>query len=217
MQDDNSKIPAVYLPSNEPYLGRQSVYQFDNVIIACLEANSRVAAYTHKNQLSDLQKAACQIIPQGINLALTIRELVRQGYLFGALVLMRSLIERAGIISYLHKHPDAIEIWKGGWNYKGKDTRPTFKKMLEVMSDSLPDAAKQLALVADTYNHIVHGDPIGSGWNLIRLTDTSLGYSVSKVINEPDLCDFICFQSLCYLIVLHGRMIETFPDALSSE
>ena len=97
MTDETSQPPAVFTPANEPYLGRQSVYHFDQVIVSCLEANARVAAYTHAHahQLSDLQKAACQIIPQGINLALSIRELVRQGYLFAAVVLMRPLIERA--------------------------------------------------------------------------------------------------------------------------
>jgi hypothetical protein len=37
--------------------------------------------------------------PQGISLALSIRELIRQGYLFAALVLVRPLIERAVRIS----------------------------------------------------------------------------------------------------------------------
>ena len=77
----------VFTPENEPYLGRESVYHFDQTILSCLEANAEITAYTHKNKLNDLQKAACQIIPQGINLALSIRELVRQGYLFAAAVL----------------------------------------------------------------------------------------------------------------------------------
>ena len=75
-------------------LGRESVFHFDEVILSCLEANAEIAAYTHKNELTDLQKAACQIVPQGINLALSIRELVRQGYLFAAAVLIRPLIEQ---------------------------------------------------------------------------------------------------------------------------
>jgi len=105
---------AVYLPSNEPYLGRESVFHFDQIILSCLEANADVAVYTHAAKVSSLQKAACQVIPQGINLALTIRELIRQGYLFGVIVLMRPLIERAAIISYLHQYPDKVEIWHKG-------------------------------------------------------------------------------------------------------
>lgn len=196
----------VYSPDNEPYLGRASVYNFDQVITSCLEQNAKVAAYTHRAKLSDLQKAACQIIPQGINLALTIRELIRQGYLFSALVLMRPLIERAAIISYLHSYPDEVEAWKAGWEYSD---RPSLAKMLETMSDK--HDTSEVKQICEVFNHIVHGDPIGANWNLVRLSDDSLGYSVGKTINDPELCDFICFQSYCYLIVLMGMMTACFP------
>jgi len=208
MTGNQAEAQPVYLPSNEPYLGRESVHQFDVVIISCLELNADIAAYTHRIALSDLKKAACQIIPQGINLALTIRELVRQGYLFGALVLMRPLIERAAIISYLHRNPSEVEAWKAGWQYR---QRPSLSKMLETMSGSVDVALAKH--ICDHFSHIVHGDPISSEWNLVRLSDNSFGYSVGKVTNAPDLCDDICTQSFCYLIVLMGTMSACFPDA----
>ena len=197
----------IYLPDNEPYLGRASVYNFDQVIISCLKQNSEVAAFTHKTQLSDLQKAACQIIPQGINLALTIRELVRQGYLFGALVLMRPLIERTATISYLHSYPDEVEKWKAGWNYKD---RPSLEKRLETMSDKF--TSSEIDQIKNLYNSLTHGDPVSANWNLVQLSDNGLGYSVGKVINDPKLCDFICFQSYGYLIVLMAMMAACFPS-----
>lgn len=205
---EEPKTEPVYLPSNEPYLGRNSVLHFDRVIVSCLEANKEIALYTHQNELSDLQKAACQIIPQGINLALTIRELVRQGYLFGALVLMRPLIERAANISYLYNNPDKVEVWQGGWQH---GERPSLSTMLETMSgDADIKVAKQ---ICETFSHVVHGDPVGSQWNLVHLTDGGLGYSVGKVIDDPELCDFICFQTYCYLIVLMGMMAACFPGS----
>lgn len=202
----------VYLPHNEPYLGRESVYHFDQVIISCLECNTSVAAYTHNVELSDLQIAACQIIPQGINLALSIRELIRQGYLFAALVLMRPLIERAAIISFLHDTPNEIEAWKSGWQ---NNKKPSLFNMLKSMGgnqDSL-DVKK----VYDLLNHLVHGDPVAASWNLTKLNDGSLGYSVGKVINDAELCDFICFQSFCYLIVLMSMMTACFPNCPKSK
>jgi hypothetical protein len=201
-------IEPVYLPSNEPYLGKESVFHFDQVIISCLEANTNIAAYTHRFKLSELQNAACQIIPQGINLALTIRELVRQGYLFGSLVLMRPLIERAAIISYLYSNPEEVNIWKNGWQFR---ERPSLVKMLETMNGKTDiNIAKQ---ICETFGHIVHGDPIGSQWNLVHLSDGGLGYSIGKIIDDSELCDFICFQSYCYLIVLMGMMVACFPEA----
>ena len=206
-RSDNMPLP-VYLPSNEPYLGRQSVFAFDQVISMCLKANAEVAAHTHEIQLSDLQEAASQIIPQGIHLALTIRELVRQGYLFGALVLVRPLMERAATMSYLDENPDDVALWKKGWSYSD---RPSLNKRLQAMSGKADtSSAKQLC---DTFNSIVHGDPVGAQWSIVRLSDNRAGYSVSKTINEPELCDFICFQTYHYLIVLMSMMIACFPDA----
>lgn len=199
---------AVFTPDDEPYLGRKSVFHFDQVIVSCLEANAEVAKFTHEHthELSDLQKAACQIIPQGINLALSIRELVRQGYLFAAVVLMRPLIERAAIISYLHERPEEVRLWQDGWQYR---ERPSLAAMLATMHGEADiDQAKQ---ICDTFNHVVHGDPIGSSFNLVNLGSGGLGYAVGKVLSEPELCDFICFQSYCYLIVLIGRMAGCFP------
>ena len=53
--EDNIHKKAVYLPNNEPYLGRESVFQFDQVILSCLEANGKVAVYTHTVELSALR------------------------------------------------------------------------------------------------------------------------------------------------------------------
>jgi hypothetical protein len=210
MTDETSQPPAVFTPANEPYLGRQSVYHFDQVIVSCLEANARVAAYTHAHahQLSDLQKAACQIIPQGINLALSTRELVRQGYLFAAVVLMRPLIERAAAISYLHERPDQVSLWQRGWRHR---ERPSLATMLATMSGEAD--IEQAMQICRTFNHIVHGDPVGSSFNVVELTSGRMGYSVGKALTEPELCDFICFQSYCYLIVLMSRTAGCFPDS----
>jgi hypothetical protein len=67
LTERTSPAKAVFTPDDEPYLGRQSVFHFDQVILSCLEANAEVAAFTraHASELSDLQKAACQIIPPG--------------------------------------------------------------------------------------------------------------------------------------------------------
>ncbi|HOI42927.1 MAG TPA: hypothetical protein PK523_08285, partial [Elusimicrobiales bacterium] len=165
------------------------------------------AAYTHKHKLSDLQKAACQIIPQGISLALSIRELVRQGYLFAAAVLMRPLIERAAIISYLHENPEKVVLWRNGWKHS---ERPSLAKMLATMNKEAD--TKQAKEFCDDFNHLVHGDPIGASYTLVKL-DSGFGYAPSKMLNNPELCDYICTQSQCFLIVIMGRMSGCFPES----
>lgn len=197
---------SVFTPENEPYLGRESVYKFDDLIISCLEINQRISKFTYGNELNRLQKVARQVIPQGINLVLTIRELIRQGYLFGALVLQRPFIERVAIISYLRENQDKIPLWEDGWKHR---QRPSLEEMLNSMSGKKDE--RRSRLVCDTFNHLVHGDPLGADWNLVQSKATGLGYSVGKVTNDPELCDFICYQTQMYLIVLMSMMATCFP------
>ncbi len=207
MSSSQNALPAVFTPDNEPYLGRQSVYHFDQVIVSCLEANAQVAAYTTTSRPLRTAKGGLPNHTQGINLALSIRELVRQGYLFAAAVLMRPLIERAASISYLHANPEAMILWNNGWIY---NKRPRLPEMLSTMKGGgdLSEARK----TCETFNSITHGDPISSSFNLVELGEAGLGYSVGKVLNHPELCDF-SFQSYSYLIVLMGMMAACFPDA----
>jgi hypothetical protein len=204
-------MPAVFMPDNEPYLGRQPVLRFDRIIVRSLESNSRVAAQTHarRDNLSTLQKAACQIIPQGINIALSIRELVRQGYLFPAMVLMRPLIERAAVLSYLVLNPGAVRLWESGWKH---GERPPLAKMLQAMAGPEVNAGEAGKICA-AHNHIVHADPVGTYFNLIHLDDGRAAYASGKLLDSPNLADSICMEAQCYLIVLGARMAQVFPDA----
>jgi hypothetical protein len=108
MKAQTENQPIIFSPDNEPYLGGDTVRVLDELIVVCLDVNGRVAPHTHQIEKSDLQLAACQIIPSGISLALSIRELVRQGYLYGALVLVRPLAERAMTVLYLHRFPTVV-------------------------------------------------------------------------------------------------------------
>jgi hypothetical protein len=212
--NDKAKIPVIFSPDNEPYLGRISVCNFDKTITCILEHNLNVARFTrsNKDELSDLQSAACQLIPHGINLSLSIRELVRQGYLYGAAALLRPLVEKAAIISYLCENNDAILIWKTGWEY-GK--RPSFAKLMNSMNPSIDK--KMLEVVCQRLHSITHGDPDGSLYNVELHNEKVVGHSVGKILNNPDLCDSICFESSCYMIVLLSRMVQVFPRSIINE
>ena len=203
------KSSIVYTPDDEPYLGRNTVLVFDNAIIASLKVNESIAPYTHKIKKSDLQEISCQIIPQGISIALSIRELVRQGYLFGALVLTRSLVERATTIMYLHHNPEKIKIWKGGWKHK---ERPSLYDMLNsIGKDKFSEIGKT---ITPHFNSITHGDPDSAVWNLVQTKDGDMGFSVSKIIDDPSLCDKVCMDCASWLLVLTVMAISIFPEAL---
>jgi hypothetical protein len=202
--------PAVFTPDNEPYLGLPSLLWFDRIIVWAMSGNQLVAAYTHQHPLTELQRAACQVIPQGINIALSIRELLRQAYLFPAMVLMRPLIDRAAITSYLHLNPDAVALWQSGWKHR---ERPCLAEMMHTMAGAQADR-EEAKRICDVHNHIVHGDPIGAYYNLMNLRDGRVGYASGKILDDPELCDGIAMEAQCYLIVLAGRMSGIFPDVV---
>jgi hypothetical protein len=208
----NKQDPLIFTPDDEPYLGRDSLRTFDELIVVCMKSNLLAAAHTHCIEKTDLQMAACHLIPSGLSLTLSIRELVRQGYLYGALVLMRSLAERATILSYLYLFPEAVAIWKRGWKYK---ERPLFKDMLDrIAGKHLPKIG---ATLTGPLNSLTHGDPESAAWNLIETDKGGMGYAASKILNRPDLCDHVCRQAIGHMASLKRLMHLIFPDAFGTK
>ena len=199
----------IFTPANEPYLGLDSVLWFDRIICQSMKSNVATAQWTQLNSasLSALQRAACQIIPQGISIALSIRELIRQAYLLSAFILIRPLIERAAIVSYLNIHPDAVCLWEDGWKHR---QRPPLATMLASMSGGQPVHKAQE--VCSVHNHMIHGDPASSYSNLINLPDGSAGYASGKMLDNPELCDAIAVESQCYMMIMTARIASIFPD-----
>ena len=75
-------------PANEPYIGRESLLHYDNMLVLCFDSLKLTPKLSTNNAkeietLSEHQKMAIQVINQSLNLAASIRELIRQGYLFG--------------------------------------------------------------------------------------------------------------------------------------
>lgn len=204
--------PLTFDSSNEPYLGRHSVFVFDKMISATLAVNQPIADVTHKGGLTPLQLAATEIIPHGLSMALSIRELVRQGYLLSGEVLMRPLMERAAVISYLHDHPEKVSLWAEGWPYK---SRPALKVMLASMGRGYPGPEKIEEIAAQIvreHNVLIHADPQGAKQHAAQIGGR-LAYSPSKSLNEPERCDYLALQASCWLAIITSRACAIFPNA----
>jgi hypothetical protein len=205
-----AKIPIVFTPDNEPYLGRELLYNYDLIIASLMEQNADTAPQTHYSRLTDHQSMACQVIPQAISITLSIRELIRQGYLFGAHVLKRALIERAVILFYLHLCPNEIEVWKKGWR---QNEAPSLAKMFDVIQtkqhiDSIGCGRDLTA----SMNSLLHAKPDSAPWNLISLDQNRAGHAVSKILNRPDLSDELCAEVIPWIAVVQAMMTAYFPN-----
>ncbi len=204
-------IEPVYLPHNEPYLGHRQLLAFDKAIPAAMRINTEVAQRTFGVPLSPLQTAATEIIPQGISIALSIRELIRQAYLYSAGILIRPLVERAGTIHYLREHPEALEAWRSGWPRR---SQPSLDELLSLLH---PAATADTQDSLRTMMHkLVHSDPAGSVYNMFRRDDGALVFPSGKVIDQPDACDFVGIAGRHYLERLVAIAVETFPPATSA-
>ena len=153
---------------------------------------------------------ACQVIAQAISITLSIRELIRQGYLFGAHVLLRALVERAAILLYLRLYPNDIERWKRGWH---QGDAPGLAKMF----DAIQAKQQQNPAVAGrdltaTMNSLLHAKPDSAPWNMVPLGEVGLGHAVSKILNRPELCDDLCANAIPWLAVVQGMMAAYFPN-----
>lgn len=204
---NGSQIVAVFTPDNEPYLGRNLLFHLDLLITEILEKNNKVAPRTHGIELTDIQQAGCQLIPQAIGLGLSLRELVRQGYLFGAAVLVRSLMERVVILLYLIRRPTEVEKWQRGWRH---DEAPSLAKMVEAISSS-PIKGHEVTAVL---NDLVHGKPGSAIWGLTRVGQDIMGHAASKILDRPEVCDEISAQAISWLVCVSAMINAYFPGLL---
>lgn len=201
--------PIVFTPDNEPYLGRTLLLHFDQIICSAMEQNASTAPTSYGKPLSDQQHMACQVIAQALSITLSIRELIRQGYLFGAHVLLRSLVERATILLYLQVFPEKIEIWNQGWRQKDA---PGLAKMFDDIQSKWEhgpachgwEATKEM-------NSLLHSKPDSAPWNLVYLGEGKIGHAVSKILNRPELCDDLCANVIPWLAVVQAMMVAYFP------
>lgn len=204
-------VQAVFQPENEPYLGRELLFQFDQLIISAMGTNAEIAPRSHGVQLTDHQTMACQVIAQALSITLSIRELVRQGYLFGAHVLLRPLVERAAILLYLHYRPKEIEKWNQGWHTK--HGAPNLSKMLDaIQKDQQRNQFTQGHNLTEAMNSLLHAKPSSVSWDLITLGENGIGHAVSKILNRPELCDELCANVIPWLVIIMAMMPAYFPD-----
>lgn len=180
---------------------------FDQTISSCLDFNAKCAPKSHNVVLSDFQRAACILMPQAISLALSIRELIRQGYVFGAKVLVRPFVERAVTLYYLHTNPEDLPLWTDGWDYK---KRPSLYTMLEgiraKVTANFPKLPKDVTF---EWNSATHGDPFSSRWNIADF-DGVVSFPVAKNLRAPNLVDDICAEVIPWLASTMGMMAIAF-------
>jgi hypothetical protein len=161
-----------------------------------------------------LPQAACQLIPQAISIALSIRELIRQGYLFGALVLVRPLQERAVILLYLYQNPAEKVKWNRGWLQR---ELPNLSTMIDsiVKASGFPVPFDKNKATAE-HNSIHHARSDCAVWTMMPLEGGRVGHMPSKMLNNPSLCDGVCEQAVARLFWVQGVILAYITEAFAA-
>jgi hypothetical protein len=207
---EDKSIPAVFTPGNEPFLGSPRLSAFDQLICSVMEQNAIIAPTSHQPVLTDGQRMACQVIAQALSIALSVRELIRQGYLFGGHVLLRALAERAAILLYLNEYPTEIDKWNRGW---GQKKAPSLATMFEIIqAKQRPGSPIRGSDLTAPMNSFLHSKPDSAPWNIVRLGETGLGHAVSKILDRPELCDELCANAIPWLVVVECMMVAYFHN-----
>ena len=185
----------IFLPENEPYLGSEFLKEFDITISRSLAVHGKLGPRTFASDLTPLQIATTEIVPQGVSIALSMRELIRQAYLYSAAILMRPLVERTGMVYYLVGKPAAVQAWHDGWPRK---SQPSFDELLELVMPANSDEERKDT--RELLNKLIHSDPRSSALNSTTRPDGRLGSAVGKELNEPTKADAIsAFATRCLI------------------
>lgn len=179
--------PSVFLPNNEPYLGLPMVHALDLTIPRAMEIYAAIGRRTFEMNLTPLQQAVAVVIPQGISISLSIRELIRQAYLYSGAILLRPLVERTGMAQFLLQNPSAVDAWHAGWPRR---SQPEFRALVELV---MPDgSAREHKLTKEILHKLVHVDPKGAAFNMFARSDGSLAFASGKELQQPAKADAIC-------------------------
>lgn len=199
--------PSVFLPHNEPYLGHPTLLEFDHAIPLAIQTHARLAKSTFDRDLSPLEQAAAQLIPQAVSIALSVRELIRQGYLFSAALLLRPLIERVGLIEYFRVYPEAVRSWHNGWP---RCDQPNLQTLLETIKQNEAVSEDRLRFFSNILHKLIHPDPAGALWNMITREDGKVAFSSGKILDDPAFCDFVSVTGSRFLSLVTRIAIDIF-------
>lgn len=171
---DADAMPVVFTPTNEPYLGRNLLFHFDHIISSAMRGNAAKEPHSQGRALS---------------IMLWIRELIRQGDLFGPHVLSRALVEPAALLLLSSPAPG-----------RDRNVETGLGRDLTASMNTLP-----------------HAKPVSAPSTLVSMGEGRLGHAVSKILNRPDLRDDLCANMILWVAVVQGMMAATFANEATAE
>lgn len=137
-----------------------------------------------------IQKAIVGLVPIGISIACSIRELVRTGYIPSARILVRPLIERVATTEYISNNELAAADWIAGWPRK---KRPSLAQLLSLLEKGhKEDWAIYQRFMVDGFNEAIHPSPAGDSTFMSENEEGQSVYWFEAVPSAFELADNVC-------------------------
>lgn len=176
------------------YSDRPAFLNMSEAVDNALSDVRTVSLYLAKAKWTDLQRAIVGIVPIGMSVACSIRELVAKGYIPSAKMLVRPMIERVVISEFLFTGAEAVSLWTKGWPSKG---RPKLAALLSNFEKGHQDDWKMYQeFMVDDFNSAIHPNP--SGDDAFKSSNEN-GQSVFWIDNVPnafELADNVCAATM---------------------
>jgi hypothetical protein len=152
-------MASVNVSSAIGYENRAAFCMMSEMVDLALDDCRVVSVAVQEADWSPIQRAMVGLVPIGMSVVCSIRELVRLGYIPSAKILLRPLIERVVTGEYLFGNVGATEDWNSGWSKKG---RPTLAQLLSAFENGYKDDWKiYQEFMVDDFNAVVHPNPVG--------------------------------------------------------
>lgn len=178
--------------------------RIDAALNDCLVAGEgvKIAAWTPR------QRALVGIIPIGISIACSVRELVRQGYIPSAKILIRPLIERVATSDYICDDQTAAELWNAGWP---QNKRPKLASLLSRLENGHENEWKKFQqFMVDDFNASVHPNPDGDEQYLAKNEVGESVFWLNTVPSAHELADSVCNATAWSAVILASNAKKAF-------
>ncbi len=73
------------------------------------------------------------------------------------------------------------------------------------------------AAITRPLNSITHGKPDSARWSVIDIGEGRVAHGVSKLLDNPNLCDKVCDDTASWLLMISIMMGIVFPPAENAE
>lgn len=179
-----------------------------DAIDAALKDLKSVSLFLPDTHWTSIQRAIVGIVPVGMSVACSVRQLVQLGYIPSAKILIRPLIERVMTAEYLFSSSQAVELWLAGWPQK---KRPKLAYLLSLFEKGHPEEWRTYqTFMVDDLHSAIHPNPLGDEKFQTPNDQGKFVFWHDTVPNAFEMADNVCAATMMSAVFLASQAKRAF-------